>query len=99
MGPSDIRLHVAEGGEGTYAFACPGCAEDVEKAADRKIVELLVSAGVPAGVSAGAGSAGIAPSRPPSLAQDPTPLTLDDLIEFHYALEDEAALERFLTQS
>ena len=47
MGPESILLRVMRGGrEGTYRFECPTCMEPVEKRADRKIVALLVSAGV-----------------------------------------------------
>ena len=46
MGPEAILLSVRDDGrEGSYRFTCPGCADDVEKRADRKIVALLVSAG------------------------------------------------------
>src|SRR5436190_14924901 len=47
MGPEAILLSVRQNGrEGSYRFTCPNCADDVEKRADRKIVALLVSAGV-----------------------------------------------------
>ena len=47
MGPESILLSVRRGGsEGTYRFVCPECLGAVEKRADRKIVALLVSAGV-----------------------------------------------------
>src|SRR5438094_9501290 len=47
MGPEAILLSVRENGrEGSYQFRCPSCADRVEKRADRKIVALLVSAGV-----------------------------------------------------
>ncbi len=47
MGPEAILLSVRQSGkEGSYRFTCPNCADDVEKRADRKIVALLVSAGV-----------------------------------------------------
>jgi hypothetical protein len=100
MGPESILLSVKdEGSEGTYCFVCPVCQEDVEKQADRKIVALLVSAGVPV-----AGSpAAEAPLGPASFESgfegedDYPPLTLDDLIQFHFMLQDDAALEQFFT--
>jgi hypothetical protein len=47
MGPESILLSVRRGGaEGTYRFVCPEFLGSVEKRADRKIVALLVSAGV-----------------------------------------------------
>jgi hypothetical protein len=70
----------SETGEGTYSFVCPVCETLVEKPADRKIVVLLRSAGV---------ELSEAPS-PEVLTMervgDP-PLTLDDLIDFHFLLE------------
>jgi len=99
MGPEDVRLNVADDGEGTYAFACPRCREDVEKAADRKIVELLVSAGVPVGAAAAVRGRAEAATLTPSLPEQGRALTLDDLIEFHYALQDDEAIHRFLSPS
>ena len=47
MGPEAISLSVRSSGrEGSYRFTCPRCDDAVEKRADRKIVALLVSAGV-----------------------------------------------------
>ena len=47
MGPESILLSVKQNGrEGSYRFTCPNCADAVEKRADRKIVDLLGSAGV-----------------------------------------------------
>ncbi len=47
MGPESILLSVRSNGrEGSYRFTCPECEDAVEKRADRKIVALLVSAGV-----------------------------------------------------
>jgi predicted RNA-binding Zn-ribbon protein involved in translation (DUF1610 family) len=104
MGPEAIALSVRSNGrEGSYRFTCPNCADDVEKRADRKIVALLVSAGVDL-------------DRPgedvfsshPELFDDPIgadarpsgpPLTADDLIEFHYLLQDEAYIRDFLAKS
>ncbi len=93
MGPSSIRLSVAaEGGEGIYSFVCPGCNEDVEKQADRKIVALLVSAGV--SVAAGEST----PASTLSGLPEAPPISLDDVIEFHYQLQDDGALQRFLDE-
>jgi len=105
MGPESILLSVQGGGsEGTYSFTCPVCASDVEKRADRKIVALLVSAGV--GV-AGQGGLDDEPSLEPmfdgfddedprgELPAGPT-FALDDVIDFHFLLEDERYIEDFL---
>lgn len=103
MGPESIVLSVDRyGEEGTYSFVCPVCAGDVEKQADRKIVALLVSAGVPmaGGVGADVDARGATTFGPiePSPAPILPPLTLDDVIQFHYLLEDDAFLEGLLGQ-
>ncbi len=100
MGPEAILLQVARGGrEGTYRFTCPTCMDDVEKRADRKIVALLVSAGVDV---AGRGTTmteelfeqpAIDP-RPP--LPDAPAFTIDDLIDFHFTLQDDARIRDFL---
>ena len=93
MGPESIVLAVEEGeGEGVYSFICPVCASDVEKQADRKIVALLVSAGV---CMAGLGDAE-GPLGADHRDLQP-PLTIDDLLDFHELLQDDAYLERFLS--
>ncbi len=104
MGPESILLSLRAGGrEGTYRFTCPVCLDDVEKRADRKIVALLVSAGVDV-----SGDDEAAASRRPRRARagdelaDPRrrseapPLTLDDLIDFHFKLGDDRWLQGFL---
>ena len=105
MGPESIFLSVIEGGrEGTYRFTCPMCADDVEKRADRKIVALLVSAGV--GVSGGEHDADEGYATAPLFDEeldDPRgmlpagpALTIDDVIDFHFLLQDERYIEDFL---
>ena len=88
--------------EGTYRFDCPTCMEPVEKRADRKIVALLVSAGVDvSGRSAGGTEEMFEPEL--DLPEDPRgPLppgpafSIDDVIDFHFKLEDERNIEQFL---
>ena len=92
MGPESIVLCVHGEGEGTYSFVCPVCSEDVEKQADRKIVSLLVSAGV--SVAGGLSAAPVPADDHPGLA----PLTMDDLIQFHFLLEDEGYLDQLLAE-
>jgi hypothetical protein len=107
MGPEAILLEVVRGGrEGTYRFTCPTCMDDVEKRADRKIVALLVSAGVDV-ASGGGGSFG---GGMPEQLFDPSPLdprppipdapafTIDDLIDFHFRLQDDRAIQDFLAR-
>lgn len=104
MGPESILLALARGGrEGTYRFTCPTCFDAVEKRADRKIVALLVSAGVDvAAQTALAIDEGL--REHPSIAgEDPRgdlpegpALTHDDLIEFHFLLQDDDYIREFL---
>src|SRR5206468_5597884 len=47
MTPEAILLSVRDrAGEGSYRFSCPECLNTIEKPADRKVVALLLSAGV-----------------------------------------------------
>jgi hypothetical protein len=97
MGPEAILLSVERGGsEGFYQFVCPECLGPVEKRADRKIVALLVSAGVD--VSDQRQAATAVQARLEQVAEEPEPapaastsppFTVDDLIDFHYLLEDD----------
>jgi predicted RNA-binding Zn-ribbon protein involved in translation (DUF1610 family) len=49
--PADVSLIVCSHAPlSYYAFACPGCTEQVRKPADDHVVSLLVSGGVPATV-------------------------------------------------
>jgi hypothetical protein len=107
MGPESILLSVSRGGrEGTYRFTCPTCMDAVEKRADRKIVALLVSAGVDV---AGRGTITDTEERETlfdePLLPDPRgplpsgpALTVDDLIDFHFRLEDDGYIQEFLTR-
>jgi predicted RNA-binding Zn-ribbon protein involved in translation (DUF1610 family) len=106
MGPEAIILAVGRGGrEGTYRFVCPTCLDPVEKRADRKIVALLVSAGVdvaerlpaePAPREAGAANDAPATERLPAGARQAPPFSIDDVIRFHFLLQDDRSLEEFL---
>ena len=98
MGPESIRLCLEPGSaEGIYRFECPACCEIVSKRADRKIVALLKSAGVDSTDALPAGSVGLAPAQPSLEDLPPTsdpPFTIDDMIRFHFLLEDPAFLRR-----
>ena len=106
MGPEAILLSVRQSGkEGSYRFTCPNCADDVEKRADRKIVALLVSAGVDIDQGASDVDSGqllfdedeAEDPRGP-LPQGP-PFSIDDVIEFHYLLEDDRYIAEFVASS
>ena len=107
MGPEAISLSVRSSGrEGSYRFNCPRCDDSVEKRADRKIVALLVSAGVdlePRGTSeVGDTLFDQEPTEtvePLEHAAGGPAFTIDDVIEFHFLLEDERYLIEFLTSS
>jgi hypothetical protein len=108
MGPEAILLSVKQNGrEGSYRFTCPNCMDDVEKRADRKIVALLVSAGVdldPGDDILGGGEAGLAESLfDHEEAEGPRmsgpSFNIDDVIEFHFMLEDDAFIADFLARS
>jgi len=102
MGPDAICLSVRSNGrEGSYRFTCPSCADAVEKRADRKIVALLVSAGVDIDRS------DAPPPHPelfddvqePGRRPDGPRFTVDDVIEFHFLLQDDAYIRDFLASS
>ena len=105
MGPESILLSVrANGREGSYRFTCPECEDAVEKRADRKIVALLVSAGVdidrgeeqPALLHPELFDLETTEPRGPSPSA-PT-FTPDDVIEFHYLLEDDTYIREFFAK-
>jgi predicted RNA-binding Zn-ribbon protein involved in translation (DUF1610 family) len=105
MGPEAILLSVRQNGrEGSYRFTCPNCADDVEKRADRKIVALLVSAGVDIDQNEGLDDTHPElfdedePDPRGPLPQGP-PFDIDDVIEFHYLLEDDRYIQEFLASS
>jgi predicted RNA-binding Zn-ribbon protein involved in translation (DUF1610 family) len=104
MGPESILLQVTRGGrEGTYRFTCPTCMDAVEKRADRKIVALLVSAGVDV-----AGRGTLTETRelfeeedaedPRGLLPSGPALTIDDVIDFHFKLQDDRYIQEFLAR-
>ena len=102
MGPESILLEVIGGGrEGTYRFTCPTCSDDVEKRADRKIVALLVSAGVDVAsrgvLTEELFDEGMGPVQRPPRPDAPT-FTVDDLIDFHYKLEDDRYIREFFAK-
>jgi len=100
LGPASILLHARKGDrEGTYSFICPACLDDVEKRADRKILALLISAGVDTeDRSRHPGHIGPDQTEPGAEEHHPSGpvFTLDDLIDFHFLLEDDSYIEESL---
>jgi hypothetical protein len=104
MSPESILLSIRDrAGEGLYRFSCPGCQGTVEKPADRKVVALLLSAGVElGGHDAEQGSFdGIAETAEASPEQRPAgpPFTVDDIIAFHFLLKDDEKLSRAIPRA
>ena len=107
MGPEAISLSVRSSGrEGSYRFTCPRCDDAVEKRADRKIVALLVSAGVDLEARAASEMGDtlfdqepVEGLEPLEHAADGPAFTIDDVIEFHFLLEDDHYLKEFLAGS
>lgn len=101
--PADqISLHMDEDGDrGAYAFTCPDCLTEVSKTASRKTMALLIAAGVEP-VKTGEEREQLSTSLALQLDDrspdpDAAPFTLDDVIAFHFLLEDEAALDEVLS--
>jgi hypothetical protein len=107
MSPESILLSIRDrAGEGSYRFSCPACREAVEKPADRKVVALLLSAGVEldeqmAVETSEQGSFHEvleAVEEIGELRSDGPPLTVDDLISFHFLLMDDEKVARAILQ-
>ena len=98
MTPEAVLLSVRDiAGEGSYRFSCPECRKTVEKPADRKVVALLLSAGVELDEGremepVPAVDASMYEERP-----DGPPFTVDDVITFHFFLENDEELYRSLS--
>jgi len=85
--------------DGCYRFLCPGCLDTVEKPADHRIVALLLSVGVDVeGLEDEIEDPMLWDSEAVALEERPSgpPFTVDDLISFHFLLEDDARLARAL---
>jgi hypothetical protein len=108
MSPEAIELAVrGDTGTGSYRFVCPACMTLVQKRADRKIVDLLSSVGVSVAQSGTPslldGFEELERPRESTLmevpvehlrqgAADSPAFTYDDLLSFHFLLEDDAWL-------
>jgi hypothetical protein len=98
MGPEAILLSVKDDGrQGSYR----SCADDVEKRADRKIVALLVSAGVDIARSERELQSAMLFDEEDggrSLPSGPA-FSIDDVIEFHFLLQDDRYIQDFFASS
>jgi hypothetical protein len=110
MGIEGVLLSLQDStGEGCYRFLCPGCLDTVEKPADQKIVALLLSVGVdvegleraedePTLWHPSVDSSERLEERLEERPEGP-PFTVDDLITFHFLLQDDERLARELAVS
>jgi hypothetical protein len=75
-------------GQGTYSFVCPSCRLIVNKPAERRVVELLVAAGVRQ----------VNWDLPAELAEPKSgpPITYDDLLEFHFEMESDSWFDNLI---
>ena len=94
----EISLEVADGGDrGRYAFTCPDCSADITRAADRKVVDLLRAAGAtPNDAEASEPTTVALPAEDRSPRPDAPAFTMDDLIDLHFLLQDDAWLAQEL---
>lgn len=100
MVANEISLRLdASGDRGEYGFVCPGCSDPVSKPANRKTVALLIAAGVEPALTDAADMI----ERPVLPIEDrgPDPVarafTLDDVIAFHYLLQDDSAISELFS--
>jgi hypothetical protein len=85
---ADMTVRVcSEDQQGTYAFRCPACTMAVTKAAEPRIVDLLVSSGVE--LQVWSLPLELREARPAGPA-----FCHDDLLAFHELLQEEDWLER-----
>ena len=99
MSPEAIFLSIRDqfGGEGSYRFACPECRNTIEKPADRKVVALLLSAGVEIDDEPDLDEP-TDQDGPFTMHPGGPPFTADDILAFHYLLLDDDALDQALQE-
>ncbi|HYF11139.1 MAG TPA: hypothetical protein VEC09_02460 [Actinomycetota bacterium] len=100
MAADEISLRLdASGDRGEYGFVCPECSDPVKKPANRKTVALLIAAGVEPALTDPEEMI----ERPVLPFEDRCPdpaarvFTLDDVIAFHYLLEDDTAISELFS--
>lgn len=92
-----LSLHPS-GERGAFSFTCPECRSEVDRPASRKTVALLIAAGV--GTVPKDAEILTVPLAFEDWSPDPTAarITLDDVIAFHFLLQDDVAVAEFLSQ-
>jgi hypothetical protein len=105
LAPEEMLVEVSHdtedlvGAGSSYRFVCPDCTASVRKPADERIVQLLISGGVPLEVAGNPGT-GEGPWREPTAPAHPEapaggpPLTPDDLLDLHLLLQDDGWFDR-----
>lgn len=90
LGADEVRVRVcADDESSSYLFRCPACRMAVVKPAQRRIVELLVAAGVALSTW----------SRPAELSEARStsgPITHDELLDFHQRLHHDETWDEAL---
>lgn len=85
----DVRvLLCSDTNEGSYAFQCPACTVAVSKAAEPRVVDVLVASGVKLTVWQ-------LPAELNETHQGPA-IGYDDLLQFHFELQSEDWFERMI---
>ena len=92
VAPNEMTIMLcSSNGESGYVFRCPVCSMVVSKSVDKRIVEILVSAGVKVHFW----------RLPDELEEsvEAPPVTYDDLIDFHHQLADPGWLDKLIKYS
>src|SRR5580704_2503370 len=85
----DVKVRICAADQhGSYSFRCPVCGMAVAKPAENRIIDLLVSSGVPTVVW----------QLPAELAESHHGATVsyDDLLDFHYLLQADGWFEQLV---
>ena len=88
---ADVQVRVCSStDEGAYLFGCPICRMTVTKPADQRIIDLLLASGVRL--------RRVAAARRAREPRNGPPISYDDLLEFHFELQQEGWFERMATK-
>lgn len=98
MAADEMSLHLHPSGDrGAYRFTCPECREEVNKPASRKTVAVLIAAGVETSRMDEDLEVPQLPLEDRGSDPEAAAFTLDDLIAFHFALQDDDAIAAAFT--